>query len=293
MLDTSLKRFRFFNYLTVLFILLAALLLVRTIVSFSFTKKTSPVTLDSGDSLINMKTKDIMQYSAILEKNPFGRPMTLHSISVRQETEKPFSSLSDLVLIGTVVGPAHLSYAVFQEKSRPDVQEVIAYRQKVFNYGILSKISMSSVEIERDSVTYTLTFPSEEIVTDIEPRADAQSGSAQGSFARKVGDKEYVLDSSKVQQALENPEQILTDARLLPNFVNGKQEGFRISEVVSGGLYQSLGLSNGDILLRVNGLEISNPEVAMQAMTALKGMNKVNLDIMRDGKNMSMSYQMR
>lgn len=291
MLENSLKRFRFFNYLTVLFILLAALLLIRNIISLSFSKKTAPVTLDIAN--INMKAKDIMQYSAILEKNPFGLPLTLHPVSVRKETEKQYSSLSDLILIGTAVGPEHLSYAVFEEKSRPNIQEVIAYRQKVFDYGVLSKINMSSVEIERDSVKYTVTFPSEEVITNIESHADTQADSPQGSFARKVGEKEYVLDSSRVQQALENPEQILTDARLLPNFVDGKQEGFRISEVIPGGLYQSLGLNNGDILLRVNGLEISNPEVAMQAMTSLKGMNKVSLDIMRDGKNMSMSYQMR
>lgn len=293
MLETSFKKFRFLNYLIVLFILLAALLLIRNIVSLSFSKKESPVVVHHDNSLINMKPKDIMQYSAILEKNPFGRPMTLHSITVQQETENQYSSLSDLLLIGTVVGPAHLSYAVFEEKSRPNIQEVIAYRQKVFNYGLLSKINMSSVEIERDSVTYTVTFPSEEVITNIESHADTQADSPQGSFARKVGEREYVLDSSRVQKSLENPEQILTDARLLPNFVNGKQEGFRISEVVPDGLYQSLGLHNGDILLKVNGLEISNPEVAMQAMTALKGMNKVNLDIIRDGKNMSMSYQMR
>lgn len=115
----------------------------------------------------------------------------------------------------------------------------------------------------------------------------------EDSFARQVGEREYLLDSRRVQESLENPEQILTDARLLPNFVDGKQEGFRISEVVPDGLYGSLGLQNGDILLRVNGLEISNPEVAIQAMTALRGMNRVNLDIIRGGKNMAMSYQIR
>ncbi len=119
------------------------------------------------------------------------------------------------------------------------------------------------------------------------------SAKSPSSFAKKIGERQYVLNSRKVQESIENPEHILTDARLLPNFVNGKQEGFAISEVVNDGLYHSMGLKNGDILLKVNGLQMSNPEVAIQAMTALKGMNRVNLDIIRNGKNMSMKYQMR
>jgi general secretion pathway protein C len=158
---------------------------------------------------------------------------------------------------------------------------------------VLTKISTTSVTIQQDASSYTLTFPEEKAIVKTSRQSKSRNASTKGSFARKVGEQEYVLDRRRVQKSLENPEQILTDARLLPNFVEGRQEGFKISEVVRDGLYHSMGLKNGDILLRVNGLEISNPEVAMQAMTALKGMNSVNLDIKRKGKNMSMSYQMR
>ena len=142
-------------------------------------------------------------------------------------------------------------------------------------------------------MTYTLSIPFEKEKATTINHARTRDVAPKTSFARKVGEQEYILDSRQVQKSLENPEQILTHARLLPNFVNGKQEGFKISEVVPDGLYHSLGIRNGDILLRVNGLEISNPEVAMQAMTGLKGMNEINLDILRKGKNMSMNYQMR
>ena len=96
-----------------------------------------------------------------------------------------------------------------------------------------------------------------------------------------------------MQHALNNPEQLLTDARLLPNLKNNKQEGFKMFEVKRGGIYESLGLRNGDILLRVNELEISNPEVAINAMTAIKGMDRVSLDIIRNGEKLSMDYEIR
>jgi len=88
--------------------------------------------------------------------------------------------------------------------------------------------------------------------------------------------------------------QILTDARFLPNVKkNGKQEGFKIYEVRPGRVYESLGLKNGDTLLRINGLETSNPEVAIQAMSAFRGMDRINLDIIRNGTRMSLSYEIR
>jgi general secretion pathway protein C len=294
MFENPLVKFRVVNYLLSVFILLAVLLLARNIVSVSFSKKEARHTIHKNNVSIKTNKNDIMQYSAILEKNPFGQPMKLHPIEGKQEAELSLGSLSNLVLIGTVSGPESISYAIFEDKSQPNVQEIFGYREAVFNYGVLTRITMTSVDIVQDSQTFTLTFPSDEAVIATENRAySTPAETPQTSFARKVGEQEYILDSRKVQQSLENPEQILTDARLLPNFVDGKQAGFKISEVIPDGLYGSLGIKNGDVLLRVNGLEISNPEVAIQAMSSLKGMNRVNLDLIRNGKNMSMSYQIR
>jgi general secretion pathway protein C len=295
MLENSLKNFRFVNYLLAVLILVAVLLLIRNIVNISFSIKESPFIVSEDKSLNNMKKKDIMQYSLILEKNPFGPPMKLRPIAVTQRTENLYGSLSDLILLGTVVGPENLSYAIFEDKSGipPGNQEIFAYRENVLNHGILTKIDRSSVKIEQDAVMYTLTIPFEEMGTKTEKPQALRRDSSQKSFAKKIGEKQYILDSRRVQQSLANPEQILTDARLLPNIINGKQEGFKISEVVPDGIYHGLGLKNGDTLLRVNGLEISNPEVAIQAMSALRGMNRVGLDIIRNGKNMSMNYQIK
>jgi general secretion pathway protein C len=79
----------------------------------------------------------------------------------------------------------------------------------------------------------------------------------------------------------------------MPNIVDGKQKGFVLSEVKAGGIYQSLGLQNGDILLRINEYTISSPEAALQTFTALKGMDRVQLDIIRNGAKMTMTYQIK
>jgi len=296
MLENSLKTFRFINYLIIALIVVALLLLTRSVLSISFSKKTPPAVTTARQSLAHpvLKKKNIMQYADILEKNPFGPSMQLRPIAVTEETEPGLGALSDLVLIGTAVGPKKQSYAILKNSSgdSPGQEEVFKLGDSVFNYGTLRKVESTYVEIERQSVIHKLTIPSESISSAKKP--DRQSAAkSKTSFARKVSDREYILDSKRVQESIKNPEHIMTDARLLPNFVDGKQEGFTISEVIPDGLYDSLGMKNGDILLKVNGLEMSNPEVAIQAMTALRGMNRVNLDIIRNGKNTSMSYQLR
>lgn len=283
------------NYFIVGLVFLASLFLVRNLAGI-FLSNQKPQIVTGGEKAIKNtapQLKDITSYSAILEKNPFGSPKKLQPLTDAQNVESKQSVPSSLLLIGTVVGPKKFSYAIFEDKSRPAPlrQVVVAYGKDVLDYGKLIKIEKDSIELMQGSAVYKISLAP--LKSDPRsPRAE-ESGSPRASFAEKIGDKEYLLNRRKVDQTLENPEQILTDARLLPNIQNGKQEGFKMLEVKPGGLYESLGLKNGDILLRVNDLEISNPEVAIQAMTALKGMNRVNLDIMRDGAKLSMSYDIK
>ena len=295
MFDFSVKKFRYINFLLMAFILAATLLLIRNIINISFSKKGPYIKDDKILSNVVSNKKNIMHYSPVLEKNPFGRSMKLNPVSFSGRTKGEHVSLSDIVLIGTAVGPEDLSYAIFRDKSQSSSgrQEIFTFGETVFNNGVLKKINSSSVDLELDSVNYTLTISYEDMAADPEIPQVQSKGTSHRAFAKKISERQYLLDSRRVQQSLGNPEQILTDARLLPNFINGRQEGFKISEVKPDGLYSSLGLRNGDILLKINGLEISNPEVAIQAMSALKGMNRVNLDIVRNSKNMSMSYQIR
>lgn len=296
MLEFPLKKLYIINYVLIAFIFLIALLFTRDIINIALSKKGSQ-SVKTGDKTtanIMPAKKNIMSYAPIVEKNPFGPPMKFHPIATGQNTNSSQGSLSELILSGTVTGPKNLSYAIFTDKSQPAPvrQEVFAYGKNVYNYGTLTKIEKGFVELTQGTNTYIIYLID---ITDIHTKKlyTNNSSVSQSQFVKKINERQYLLDQRKLQQALNNPKQILTDARLLPNIQKGKQDGFRISEVRPGGLYESLGLRNGDILLRVNELEISNPEVAMQAMFALKGMNMVNLDIIRSGSKMTMSYQIR
>lgn len=295
MLSISYNRLRLINFFIIICIVGATLLAVRNIITFSLSRKnlhSTPVKESYGKRHTPLR-KEFMSYAPILSNNPFGEAMKLNQISSRQaRNEGVRSSPEHLQLVGTVVGPKAFSYAIFEDPTRrhSTSQEVVHMGEDVFQYGTLSHIDVSYVRLQQDSET--VTIPIVENQSNSKPFR-RPSSSHDLSLARRIGEREYLLNRTKVQQALDNPEQLLTDARLLPNVQKDKQEGFRMFEVKRGGIYDNLGLRNGDILLRVNELEISNPEVAINAMTALKGLDKVSLDIIRDGEKMTLDYEIR
>jgi general secretion pathway protein C len=171
------------------------------------------------------------------------------------------------------------------------MQEVFRIGDPVFDIGNLYRVKRDKVIIRKGQKTEEIVLDDVR-VKEVKKQASAD-GQAPSTFAQKIGRATYMVDQARLQQAIANPGQMMTDARLKPNIVNGKEEGFVLSEVKSGGIYHSLGLQDGDVLLRINEYDISNPEKALQAFTALRGMERVQVDLVRSGSRMTMTYQIK
>jgi len=280
----------YLNILISIFLVIASLLFTRDIVSLYFDKET-PLKRDIlpfSEDVNNERKMQLMDYAPILKNNPFGFPGG--ELKPLTAASRPGSTTqAHVVLIGTVVGPKALSYAVFRDSA--GLQEVFKIGDSVFGMGEPSRVEKEKVIIEKGGTSFEV--PIEDVrVKEIDKQSSAASPSLS-SFAQRVGRGTYVVDQGKLQQVIANPGQMMTDARLRPNFVSGKEEGFMLSEVKLGGIYQSLGLQNGDVLLRINEYDISNPERALQAFTALKGLDRVQIDLIRAGAKMTMTYQIK
>ncbi|HEX8949579.1 MAG TPA: type II secretion system protein GspC [Dissulfurispiraceae bacterium] len=272
-----------------IFLALLVLLLARDIITL-LAKKKEKAPLSSG-RITQIAKKSFQDYAPVARNNPFGPPGELKMLTAaaagKASAARP--DISALTLMGTVSGPRKYSYAIFIQKGNT-TQDLFRVGDRVYNFGVLQKIEKDKVFIKNGGSVFEVPVADLFTVTDTGP---AQSAAKPAGFARNVGEGSYIIDQRRVQQAIERPNQIMTDARLLPNTVDGKQQGFVLSEVKPGGIYSSLGLQNGDVLLRINDYGISNPESALQAFTALRGMDRVQLDILRNGARISMTYQIK
>jgi len=76
-----------------------------------------------------------------------------------------------------------------------------------------------------------------------------------------------------------------------PYFSAGKPDGFLISNIVQGSLYQQLGILDGDIIQGVNNRRIQTADDVMSLFNILKESSHVSLMLRRRGNQQTLNYQ--
>lgn len=101
------------------------------------------------------------------------------------------------------------------------------------------------------------------------------------------------MNRGRVQQQLGDFPTLLSQARVIPNFTDGKPDGFVISEIVQGSLYQQAGLLNGDIILKINGQQVTDARQAMSMFQELQNASAIDLELRRAGQVKRVHYDIR
>ncbi len=111
-----------------------------------------------------------------------------------------------------------------------------------------------------------------------------------GAAVRRYGGNHYMLKRALLNKNLENMAQLFTEIRAVPNMVGGHADGYVLSEIQPGSIFQQIGLHNGDILMNVNGQDVRDPTQAMQLFTVLRNAASLTLQVMREGAPVQMHY---
>ena len=93
-----------------------------------------------------------------------------------------------------------------------------------------------------------------------------------------------------VDHELNNFSKLLNQARVVPNFKDGKHNGYLIKAIDRGSLYEKLGLNNNDVIKTINGEEINSPEKAFSLLKMLRNEREITLQIERAGNTKSLLY---
>lgn len=108
----------------------------------------------------------------------------------------------------------------------------------------------------------------------------------------KLGEGKYVIDQREIDNALQNLDKLYTEIRAVPNFQDGKVTGLKIHSIKPGSVFQKLGLQRGDVLQKINGMEL-DVKNGFQVFGQLKDAKNLTLDFNRGGANQSVEYEIR
>lgn len=126
--------------------------------------------------------------------------------------------------------------------------------------------------------------------------AAGMPGAPGSDFSRgvkKVGPNEFHIERTMLEENLQDLTKLGMQARIIPNYVDGKYQGFRLVGIRPDSLYRAIGLESGDLVTRVNGQDIDTPNKAIQLFEELRNSPTIMLDLERRGQKVTMTYKVK
>ena len=85
----------------------------------------------------------------------------------------------------------------------------------------------------------------------------------------------------------------MSKLRIKPHFTEGKPDGFQISRIKKGSLFQTMGFQSGDIIKSVNGQDIYSAEDIMKLYNTLKDSAFFSIGIERKKQAKTLNFKVR
>lgn len=202
---------------------------------------------------------------------------------------------ANLTLLGTVAAGVR-SLALI----RAD-QEVEVYKldEELPGGGTLVEVSRNQVRIAYPGGEEEVLMVEEPSQTGATPAAAAAPRTATatprtgalGEGIRSIGENRWLLPKEEVEKARASMNELLRQARMEPNIVDGRTEGFVVRMIQPRSLLSNLGIQRGDVVMQVNGVELDSPEKALQIFQQLREAKNISLSLTRGGNRLNFQYE--
>lgn len=232
-------------------------------------------------------TDSFQQYQATIDRNLFKTTST-ESVSNAEQVDVNTLQKTGLglKLWGTVSGITGKTFAVIEETS--------TRKQRLFSTG--DKVQSASVEmILREKVVLAVNGKKEILWIEKPVRkrgaVAAKRVRTTPSSSGSKDKKEVVIQRSRIEDAIQNVNQLMKYVRIRPHFTNGQADGLKLTGVRPGTIFTDIGFRNGDIITGVNGKPIESVDDALKFYSSLKNATNVNLQIRRRGVKQTIQYR--
>jgi general secretion pathway protein C len=246
----------------------------------------------------------------ILDKNIFNAVVRETSPKQEAPEEKPVNEEQvknlaktplDIRLRGTAVRDEGDSFAVIEDR-RKRKEDLYRIGDTILGEAKVLQIFENRVVIVREGKKEILElFGEKEQATGRRQEVASSKRSPSvpggrrvpGSGVRRLGSNRWSISAEEIESAKSNMSQLMTQVRIVPNFTEGKPDGFKLLSIKRGSLFSRLGLRNGDIIRKINGVLLDNPQKAFEIYQELESGQSIDLDILRGRREQTLSYELR
>ncbi len=227
----------------------------------------------------------------ILERNLFDPDAAGRQVVADGDVEADRRTDLDVRLLATMVAePEEYSSALIAEGKKGGKARGYGIGDELLGEAVITRIEQRRVILRRHDGTVEYLAMSEED----RPRKRSSSSADEGEGVEKVGENRFVVDRSVVEDALSNIDKLAGQVRAVPHRVpGGGIDGFRLSAIRRGSLFDKLGVKNGDIVHSVNGMELTGPDAALKAYNSLMNETSFTFEVTRRGQRQTFEYEIR
>lgn len=86
---------------------------------------------------------------------------------------------------------------------------------------------------------------------------------------------------------------VLQDAKASPSMVGGKIQGWELTRIRKDSIYEKAGFQNGDIVLEINGVSLSDAGKAIQFLNGIRNEPEFEVRYIRKGQSQTRTIQVR
>lgn len=172
----------------------------------------------------------------------------------------------NLRLVGTTV---------FGEKSSAIIEDLAKGSQGVYRLGDIIK-GFTLTKILKDSAT--LTKKDQQHVLRL----------SQGG----AGGDSLMVSADKLTDMVSNIDQYVGQVFAYQHRENGKPAGFQIRHLIKGNDFEKLGIENGDIIKKVNGLEVNDIPDVLKTVYKLSDDTDFQMEVERNGQTETLNYKL-
>jgi general secretion pathway protein C len=243
-------------------------------------------------------------YAVILDKNVFHAVVKETSPRTKGVAQMPVEvkQVEDLAktpleirLRGTAVRDGGDSFAVIEDQ-RARKEDLYHVGDTILGQATLTQIFRDRVVMLREGKKEILELGvTKEAGKGRRAEAPSSKGASPGpkKGIRRLGSNRWSISPEELESAKANMSQLMTQVRIAPNFTNGEPDGFKLLSIKRGSFFDRLGLRNGDVIRKVNGVRLDTPQKALELSGQLQSGRSVSVGVLRRGNELTLNYELK